>query len=337
MSEYVFRSDFAPYMESLIELKRKMNISVRKYEQALKGIDIFFFSEAVNVPSLNRDIVMKWREECIFNKEITKYVKYGVLVQLCKHINNLGVPCYIPKMPKAGFDSYVPYIFSTEEIQRIFIAADGMVLAANNLKQKVFPIPAILRILYATGARVSEITSLCCKDVDLQKGIIVLNKTKNNQQRMLPLNSSVIGVLSQYKAYRSRVPAIKSGDKEDSPFFISPLGTGLDKKAVYNWFRMVLERAGIEHKGRMYGPRLHDLRHTFAVHTLEKQLSAGHDIYTVLPVLSTYLGHKSIFSTEKYVRLTEENYPKVMSAIGTTDQIFENLANNFNGNDYEEE
>ena len=86
---------------------------------------------------------------------------------------------------------------------------------------------------------------------------------------------------------------------------------------VYGWFRKILVRAGIPYAGGHQGPRIHDLRHTFAVHSLAKMAESGLDLYCALPYLSTYLGHQSIRATNGYVRLTAEMYPGLLKNIDT--------------------
>lgn len=81
---------------------------------------------------------------------------------------------------------------------------------------------------------------------------------------------------------------------------------------VYQRYRRYLEKAGIPHGGKGHGPRLHDIRHTFAVHVLQKWTREGAGLTAMLPVLSTYMGHKTVRSTARYLRLTAEVYPDLM-------------------------
>ena len=82
---------------------------------------------------------------------------------------------------------------------------------------------------------------------------------------------------------------------------------------MHDWFRKLLKTCGIPFIGGNHGPRVHDLRHTFAVHSLMQQVRAGADIYCALPILSVYLGHKTLSGTERYVRLTQEMFPDIIN------------------------
>ena len=87
---------------------------------------------------------------------------------------------------------------------------------------------------------------------------------------------------------------------------------------IYYWFRYCLEKAGIHHYGKGKGPREHDLRHSFCIHSLQKMQAQGIDLYAFLPVLSTYLGHVSIYATQRYLRLTAEFYPDLLKQVNET-------------------
>jgi integrase len=98
-------------------------------------------------------------------------------------------------------------------------------------------------------------------------------------------------------------------------YFRNKDGTPLTHDCVYKHYRKLLWKAGISHGGKGKGPRLHDFRHVFCVHTLAKQVKAGVDLYVALPILSTYVGHSSITATQRYVRLTAEAYPELIKKI----------------------
>jgi integrase len=87
---------------------------------------------------------------------------------------------------------------------------------------------------------------------------------------------------------------------------------------VYKGYRELLWKARISFLGKGKGPRLHDLRHTFCVHTLVKQVRDEIDLYVALPILSTYVGHSSVEATQRYVRLTAEAYPELIEKVSQT-------------------
>tara|TARA_R110002072_G_scaffold74469_6_gene176452 strand:- start:2917 stop:3489 length:573 start_codon:yes stop_codon:yes gene_type:complete len=174
-------------------------------------------------------------------------------------------------------------------------------------------IPALFRLLYGTGLRINEALSILDGDINLESNYLVIRNSKNNQERLIPISGSLSAVCREYVKYRDMMPV----SRENGYFFISLNGNKCKSGVVYGWFRKILVRAGIPYAGGHQGPRIHDLRHTFAVHSLAKMAESGLDLYCALPYLSTYLGHQSIRATNGYVRLTAEMYPGLLKNIDT--------------------
>jgi integrase len=138
-----------------------------------------------------------------------------------------------------------------------------------------------------------------------RNGIIKLVEVKNNCERYIVTGSDMRELLNRF------------ADKtfylidDDDYIFLSARGERRQGHRIYEIHRMILKEAGIPFLGNSNGPRLHDWRHTFAVRSFKQMVDSGMDMYVALPVLSTYLGHKTIYATERYVRLTMELYPYI--------------------------
>lgn len=209
-----------------------------------------------------------------------------------------------------------PIHFSKEELSHIFNAADELLLVRRDFSSLIFSIPALLRLLYSTGMRIGEAILLKNRDVDIISRIIVLRDTKNKRERQIPIGETLFQVLDQYMIKRNKLP-IPDVNNPNSPFFISLNGKPLGGKTVRYWFLLILKQCHINYVPGV-GPRIHDLRHTFAVHALDKLVKEGSDIYCCLPILSVALGHKCVSDTEYYLRITNQVYPdlsEVTSAI----------------------
>ena len=165
--------------------------------------------------------------------------------------------------------------------------------------------PTVIRILYGCGLRISEALALRVEDVDLENGFIFVNAGKFGKDRKIPISKSLLQRLRKY--YKENVDFI--GVTSDNWFFPNAKGECYSQRTVYDKFRQILWIAGISHQGKGKGPRVHDLRHTFAVHALQQNIEQGKDIYTSLTGLMVYLGHGKITSTEYYLRLTAELFP----------------------------
>ena len=312
MDKFNYQSIYEPYFKQFIAIKKALGFIALQAEWILHEFDCFFLSNEAQTLGITKQQIEAWRATRINDAPSTLYTKYSIIVQFCKYMCKIGYDCYIPRLPPfPRKDRFTPHIFTQQDISDIFLACDKMRLYDKNLSSNLFIIPVIFRLLYATGLRISEAISLKNKDMDLDKGCLYIRMSKNGQQRMVPLSDNLVEVLKQYLYYRDRMP-IPNIIENDHHFFVSPIGSSCSRGNIYTWFRKVLTTCGIFHQGNQKGPRLHDLRHTYAVHSLVKMTNAGLDLYYSLPLLSTCLGHKSLQSTEQYVRLTAERYHDVL-------------------------
>ena len=288
-----------------------MGYGLNKFRCIFLELDRFFLRTGATNTYITSEQIAAWRMTRVNDKARTLYEKYSVLSQFCRYMCHVGHECYIPRLPRKKDMDFIPYVFTHEQMENIFRECDRMTAFNSNMNSALFAIPALFRFLYSTGVRIGEALSIRNRDVDYALRRIIIRKTKNQMQRMVPVNSSLENVLKQYEAYRNRMP-IKSLMDKESFFFVSTVGKPLTNGTVYGWFKKVLRQCGIPHIGKQQGPRVHDVRHTSAVHSFEKMVKGGIDIYCALPILSTFLGHKTIKGTEKYVRIVQEIYPDII-------------------------
>ena len=135
---------------------------------------------------------------------------------------------------------------------------------------------------------------------------------------MIPISETLSIVLKDYVYHRDLLPL----HTRNSVFFVSLNGSPCTSDTVYRLFREILQMANIPYMGNHHGPRVHDLRHTFAVNSLAMMARNGVDMYCTLPILSTYLGHQTLSATDSYVRLTAEMHPELLKEI---DMIYLNV------------
>lgn len=325
MINYTFKSVFAPYFKSFVRMKAAMGYTTMKIEYIFKELDGIYNEMSLQEPILTKELVKVWRESRLNDSERTLYDKWSIINQFSRYMCHCGFICYIPPMPRQKDKVFIPRIFTHEEMQCFFAVADS--LRSQNIQPNLclFAMPALFRILYATGIRIGEALNLNNEDVNIEKGIILIRKTKNQRQRIIPITPSLEAMLRQYLRYRDKMP-VKRISQKDTPFFISHTGNRISKNTAYTWFRKTLKLCSIPFIGGNHGPRLHDLRHTFAVHTLMKQVKSGKDMYCLLPILSVFMGHKTLFGTESYVRLTSEMFPELNVQVGAiSSYIFPSL------------
>lgn len=159
----------------------------------------------------------------------------------------------------------------------------------------------LLGLLAATGMRVGEAIALDDDVIDWRRSLVTVSKSKFGKSRHVPLHSSTLAALHHYAQTRDRLRPRRHGPS----FFVSRAGTRLIHQNFHHVFLRLIRRAGIAGRcGRR--PRLHDLRHTFAVKTVRDWYRAGFDVERRLPRLSTYLGHVSPTTTYWYLTATPE-------------------------------
>jgi len=174
----------------------------------------------------------------------------------------------------------------------------------------IFILPSLVRLLYATGLRISEALSLKERDIHLEDRVLIVRDSKNGKERLIPISISLSEVLTEYLGYKKRLPIKKP---ESDHFFVNLCGRCCKRDDIDEWFKKILRTVGVLRNRQ--GPRLHDLRHTFSVHSLATMAEQGIDLYCSLPTLSTYLGHQSLEATDAYVRLTAEMYPGLIKDV----------------------
>jgi integrase len=215
------------------------------------------------------------------------------------------LPGVIPKLPPR----FVPYIYSHEELRGLLHAADSYCDPRTCLEPMA--IRTILLVLYGTGLRLSEALNLARADIDTDNAILTVRETKFYKTRLVPFCPKLGQALAQYVAQRS---AGNSQLPLHLPFFTTRHGSKVLKDTLQGIFRRICTKAGIRRvDGASYQPRLHDLRHTFAVHRLTTWYREGVDVQKLLPHLAVYLGHVSLASTQVYLSMT----PELLQEAGT--------------------
>jgi len=293
-------------------MKRSLGYKYDKQEQILLRFDRFTIERGEREVGLSKELADKWCELRNNESDGNRYYRCVLISQLSSYLCKLGIRSYIPRLPPYQ-STFTPYIYSKKEITAIFNAADALLISKRNMNTIIFVVPTLLRVLYGTGIRIGEALSLKNKDVNLSENYILVKDSKNGKQRIIPISESLSAVCKDYLNNRSKLPVLQS---DNTPFFISLNGSATNPHIFHIWyFRIVLRAAGIPYIGNGHGPRIQDIRHTFACHALANMAESGVDLYTSLPILSTYLGHQSLSATNRYVRLTAAMYPELLKDV----------------------
>ena len=211
--------------------------------------------------------------------------------------------CPLPEQKPKVSSAFRAHIYSTDELQRLLDATVILEDSRSPLRHKTFR--ALILTLYVTGLRAGEGLRLRCRDVDFRERVLTISDTKFFKSRLVPFGAALGTELEAYYQERQHLPM---PDNEHSAFFASYKGgRGIPLDTLESNFARIRTKAGLQDpQGGSSTPRLHDLRHTFAVNRLVAWYREGADVQACLPLLSTYLGHSSISGTQAYLTMTPE-------------------------------
>jgi site-specific recombinase XerD len=208
------------------------------------------------------------------------------------------LPNFRPKLPPPQ----TPYVYSHSELQRLLDATAAVRSPLSRLQATTYR--TLLLMLYGAGLRISEAIALTVLDVDLAERVLTVRNTKFYKTRLVPIGPQLALALAAYYEQRSTLSMPKG---RDSAFLCTRTGYCLAYPEVITLFQRIRSTAGIVcPPGKPRPPRLHDLRHTAAVHRVLAWYRSGKNVQKLLPHLATYLGHANIASTQRYLQMTSE-------------------------------
>lgn len=303
-----FVGDLAELLEAFVAFKRSLGFKYDNEEYELYRFSKFSATFQISEQILTKELVQGWCAKKNNESTGNAYRRAHLVRQFGIYLNSMGYDAYIASPDaNARVYTFIPYIFSVDEMERIFACSDS--LCPHRFSTIPLIMPVILRMLYSCGLRISEAVNLQNKHVNLQEGILEIKNSKFGKDRLLPMSSSMATICRQYYHVMHNRSTI------EDYFFMKADRKPVTPDNVYRRFREILWDSGIPHGGHGNGPRVHDLRHTFAVHSLKGMVDRGTDVYCALPILSTYLGHASVTATEQYVRLTADAFPEIRAAL----------------------
>ena len=210
----------------------------------------------------------------------------------------------MPRPQAASPPPFRPYIFSKTELLRLLMAIERSALI-DPMTMRTF-----LLFLYGTGARIYEAISLRVSDIDFPNSLVSLRQPDGGRKRMLPIGRTLRNTLDLYL----QSSAAQRGEAD--LVFVTSEGKRLIRHSLrYKFVRMCARARIHQAHGHSSTPGMHDLRHTFAVQVLETWVREGKDLRQKLPVLSGYMGHALLKSTELYLRLVPDRFVMPLSRL----------------------
>jgi integrase len=301
--------------------RRRLGFELHSRDTLLAGFAHYVASQHHRGP-LTAELMVAWARQDKWHRETpsTWAVRLAKVRHFARYLKQFEPETEVPEElvfgPEPG--RVAPHIFQEGEIVDLLAAARRLG-PQGSIRPTTYE--TLFGLMASTGLRVSEAIHLRDTDVDLKRGILIIRRTKFAKSRQLPIHPSTVAALACYREPRARhVTGVA-----DIPFLISSrgrrLGQPLGDRQAHRVFNELRDRLGWVNRGGHAAPRLHDLRHTFAVRRLVLWHAEGADIDQMMLALSTYMGHAEIFYTYWYLTAV----PELMALAGGKFERFVDL------------
>jgi len=307
---YTKNLNYKKLIEEFLNFKRSCGYKYFSEEAILKALYNYIQECKNSSLAFGKEFLEKWSMPGVREGRKSLSNRVSVIRELGIYLNKQGYKVHILRsVQNATNKSFIPYIFSKEEIEKIFFTIDNWHQSKRNRYNSNEVYPILFRMLYGCGLRISEALHLKIKNVDTKSGKIIVDVAKNDKQRIVMMSDSLKKICHEHK-HKYLLDVYK-----ETTFFQHLDGKIRNKNQVNNFFRQLLYKSDIAYLGRGKGPYLHNLRHTFACHTFYQMSKNGIDMNVGITLVSSYLGHESTKATEKYLKLTQEIFPELMLKI----------------------
>lgn len=289
-------------LQRYLQIRRNLGYNLNTSERVLKRYVSFL--EEKNETHITIELFLHWKQSFGKASQSTWARRLNMVRLFAAWLHSLDAQHEVPpqSLIPSRYMRKKPHIYQDDEIIAIIDAASQL-YSKNGIREITYP--AFFGLVAVTGLRISEAISLNNRDVDLQNGIITLYNGKNHKSRILPLKPCTTDYLLEYSRKRDRLLEHLS-----EPFFVSDSGKRLTDCAVRYNFAAICQITGLRSKQHYHkhgvGPRIHDLRHTFAVKVMLDWYKTGKNIDREMLKLVTYLGHTSAVHTYWYIEAVPE-------------------------------
>ena len=291
-------SSFAQHAEDYLRLRRALGHELADAARLLPRFVAHL--DSVGATTITVDIALAWVRRPDADPTSSVWFRRMTVVRgFARHMSGIDAATEVPPLGLVSFRRHwrPPFIYSSDDV--VALMAEVPRHIPSPLRAATFR--TMIGLLAATGMRVGEAIGMARRDVDAADGVVTVRASKFNKSRELPLEPTTVDALGAYAEIRDRfVPAPTS-----ATFFVSRAGTPVIYTDFGTKFRLLVDAAGVGADSPVR-PRVHDLRHSFAVATLVRWYRAGEDVGALLPRLSTYLGHLSPGYTYWYLSAAPE-------------------------------
>ena len=301
--------------EAVHEYLRLRRILGFKLHQTGNGLlDFVTFMEQRQAPFITKCLALDWATQPV-NVLPSRWATRLTYVRVFARYRKASDPrteIPSPELLPHKAQRAKPCLYSDEEICSLLQAALSMSFRYKECALLPWTYYCLFGLLSVTGLRLGEALNLALADIDLDAALLTARRAKHERSRLVPLHTSTCEVLAEYIARRERH---WRGRAVSSWLFVSSRGNQHDSRTVQRTFKRLSRQIGLGGTGESRGPRLHDMRHTFATTTLVNCYRRDQDPERLLPVLSTWLGHVLVRDTYWYLEASPELMREAMTRL----------------------
>jgi integrase/recombinase XerD len=289
----------AQHLKDYLTLRRSLGFKLRQTDCLLR--QFVRFAGEQKASHLTTQLAVRWATQPANVLPITLAGRYQIIRHFALYLCNLDPRTEIPP---AGLLTHrkcrkPPYFYTDQQVVDLVRVARKLP-SAKGLKGPT--LSTLVGLVAVTGMRIGEAIALDRQHVDLRQGLLTIHQAKKERVRLIPIQTSTSMMLRRFERLRNRVcPHPRS-----SNFFISETGDRVSDTGVRIWFARVSQQIGLRGPTDRRGPRIHDLRHRFAIKAMLHWYRTGKDVEAHLPELATYLGHQHVNDTYWYLSATPE-------------------------------
>lgn len=290
-------SALGEHVENYLKIRRALGFKLVGEAQLLA--DFVTFADAAGQPTITTRTALEWARLPESSSPNYRSRRLRAVRGFARYLHALDPACEIPSLELLPASKYrpAPYLYSDREILALMAGARQL---RPLLRAATFE--TLIGLLACTGLRIGEAIGLDRDDFDPDNQLLTARDSKFGKSREVLLHKSTVQALASYGERRDRL----CPHADPRSFFISTRGTRLAHPTIYQPFRELLDHAGVKHPSPQRRPRVHDLRHSFAIRTLLGWYRDGADVAVRMPLLSTYMGHVDPAATYWYLSAAPE-------------------------------
>lgn len=300
-------SELRAHMADYVMVRRSLGFVLKEADCLLPSF--VAFAEARRVDHVTTELALEWANAHPEVLAVTKRQRLSAVRGFASYLQTLDERTEVPPpdLLPAIYRRVTPHIYSDEEIAAVISAAHTL---KPSIRARTYE--TVIGLLAVSGIRIGEAIRLDDRDIDAERSLLVVRNSKQEKVRHVPLHASTLAALAAYRTERDGHFSDPIGDS----FFVSTLGTRLYPRTVGHTYRHLVELAGLQGRGERARPRVHDIRHSFAVKILLDWYRDGVDVDASMPALSKALGHLSPASTYWYLTAVPELFATVADRVG---------------------